>query len=71
MNTLERNIEILDDALVSVLKQKTPQERLKIAFSMWNCAKKQLTCHLKSLHPEWSDEKVQNEVKKRLSHGSV
>lgn len=71
MNNMGRNIEILDDDMVRVLKAKTPQERLKIAFGMWTSAKKQLTCYLKSLHPEWSDEKVQSEVKKRLSHGAV
>ncbi len=68
---VERNIEILDDLMVQVLKNKTPQERLMIAFNMWSSAKKQLTNFLHSLHSEWSEKKIQQEVARRLSHGIV
>ncbi len=68
---VERNIEILDDLMVQVLKNKTPQERLMIAFNMWSSAKKQLTNFLHSLHSEWSEKEIQQEVAKRLSHGIV
>ena len=68
---VERNIEILDDLMVQVLKNKTPQERLMIAFNMWSSTKKQLTNFLHSLHSEWSEKEIQQEVAKRLSHGIV
>ena len=68
---VERNIEILDDLMVQVLKNKTPQERLMIAFNMWSSAKKQLTDFLHSLHSEWSEKEIQQEVARRLSHGIV
>ncbi len=68
---VERNIEILDDLMVQVLKNKTPQERLMIAFNMWSSAKKQLTNFLHSLHSEWSEKEIQQEVARRLSHGIV
>jgi|PlaIllAssembly_1097288.scaffolds.fasta_scaffold191805_1 hypothetical protein len=65
----ERNIEIIDNQMAQVLKDKSPQQRLFIAFSMWSEAKKQLTHYLFSLHPDWDENKIQREVAKRLSHG--
>jgi hypothetical protein len=68
---VERNIEVLDDLMVKVLKDKTPQERIMITFNMWSSARRQLTNFLHSLHSEWSEEEIQQEVAKRLSHGIV
>ncbi|HBO84775.1 MAG: hypothetical protein A2073_07445 [Deltaproteobacteria bacterium GWC2_42_11] len=64
-----RNIEIIDDIMARVLREKTPQQRLAIAFNMWSFAQKQLTHYLHSIHADWNDEKVQQEAAKRLSHG--
>ncbi len=68
---VERNIEVLDDLMVKVLKDKTPQERIMITFNMWSSANKQLTNFLHSLHSEWSEKEIQQEVARRLSHGIV
>ncbi|MFV1975744.1 MAG: hypothetical protein ACC651_08335 [Candidatus Scalindua sp.] len=68
---VERNIEVLDNLMVQVLKNKTPQERLMITFNMWRSAKKQLTNYLRSLHSEWDEKEIQQEVARRLSHGIV
>lgn len=43
MQIKERNIEIIDDTMARVLREKTPQQRLAIAFGLWASAKKQLT----------------------------
>lgn len=69
MRISERNIEIIDDTMARVLREKTPQQRLAIAFGLWASAKKQLTNYLRSEHPDWDDMMVQREVVKRLSHG--
>lgn len=65
----ERNIEIIDDTMARVLREKAPQQRLAIAFGLWSSAKKQLTNYLQSEHPDWDDIIIQREVAKRLSHG--
>ena len=64
-------IEVLDDVMAEIFKKKTPAERLQIAFGMWRSARKQLLCHLRSLHPEWSEEQIEKAVAKRLSHGAI
>ena len=71
MEVNKRNIEVLDEGMVKVLKRKTPQERLVIAFNLWNSAKKQMTNYLRSIHSDWDEKKIQQEVVKRLSHGAI
>jgi hypothetical protein len=61
----------VDDQMVEILRKKTPAERLAIAFGLWRSARLILTGCLKSLHPEWDEEKVRREVVRRLSHGAV
>ncbi len=65
------NIEVMDDQMVQVLKNKTPQERIMIACNMWSSAKKMLTNYLRSQHSDWSEKEIQQEVARRLSHGIV
>jgi hypothetical protein len=67
----KRNIEIIDDVMAGILREKTPQQRLAIAFNLWTSAKKQLSNYLQAEHPDWSDSMIQKEVAKRLSRGTV
>lgn len=64
-------IEAVDDVMGKILKQKSPLERLEIAFGLWRSARKQLFFYLRSLHPDWDDAKIQKEVVKRISHGAA
>lgn len=64
-------IEVIDDVVAEILRQKTPAERIKIGFDMWTSAHAMLVTHLKKTHPEWSTEVIEKEVARRLSHGSV
>ena len=71
MEIEKRNIEILDEQLIKVLKEKTPQQRLIIAFNMWDSAKNLLTTYLESTHSDWNEKEIHREVIKRLSHGTI
>ena len=64
-------IEVVDDVVAEILRQKTPAERIKIGFGMWTSTHAMLVVHLKKTHPEWSPEAIEKEVARRLSHGSV
>jgi hypothetical protein len=65
------HIEIIDDLMAEIFKQKSPLERLKIAFGLWNSARTQLFHNLRSLQPEWDEEKIRQEIAKRISHGTT
>jgi hypothetical protein len=64
-------IEVVDDVMAEILRQKTPAERIEIGFKLWTSARKMLTAHLQNLHPDWDDKTISKEVAKRLSHGIV
>lgn len=64
-------IEAVDNVMGKILKQKSPLERLEIAFGLWRSARKQLFFYLRSLHPDWDDAKLHKEVVKRISHGAA
>ena len=64
-------IEVVDDIMAEILRRKTPAERIRIGFALWTSARDMLIAHLKKTHPEWSAERVEKEVARRLSHGVV
>ncbi len=70
MNRTRVRLEVPDPAVAEVLRAKTPQERLSIAFGMWAAARKMLVNLLADSHPEWDQERLQKEVARRLSGGS-
>lgn len=64
-------IEVVDNTMAEVLRQKTPAERIRIGFHMWTAARKMLLVHLKNTNPEWEDEMIEKEAARRLSHGFI
>jgi hypothetical protein len=64
-------IEVLDDAMAAVLRQKNPAERINIGFAIWTSAHNMLTSHIKTTHPTWDRKQVEREVARRLLHGSL
>lgn len=64
-------IEVIDIAMVDIFKQKSYLERLKIAFALWSSARMQLFHNLRSLHPDWNEQKIASEVASRISHGTA
>lgn len=65
------HIEVIDDLMSEIFRQKSPLERLKIAFGLWNSARTQLFYYLRSLQPDWDEEKIRREIAKRISHGAT
>ncbi|HZX10414.1 MAG TPA: hypothetical protein VFG01_05645 [Acidobacteriota bacterium] len=65
------HIDIIDDIMVDIYKHKSPSERLTIAFGLWNSAKIQLFHNLRSLWPDWDEDKIKREIAKRISHGAA
>ena len=64
-------IEVVDDAMADILRQKTPGERIRIGFALWTSARNMLRVHLRRTHPDWSAQAIEKEVVRRLSGGAV
>jgi hypothetical protein len=65
------NIEVVDNVMAEVLRQKTPAQRLAIANGMWQSASRMITYVLREQHPRWTDAQIRRETARRLSHGAV
>ena len=71
MNLDWRRIEVVDQAMADVLRQKNAAQRLAIAFGLWRSVRKSLQAQLAAKYPEWNHQQVEREVARRLSHGIV
>lgn len=67
----EPRIEVVDDDMARILRAKTGAERLKIANDMFLAARRMIASHLAAEHPDWSEEQIQRETSRRISHGDV
>jgi Rv0078B-related antitoxin len=63
--------DVVDDEMAAILRGKTGAERLAMASDMYESARRMLLAHLAAEHPEWSEEEVQREAARRLSHGAI
>ncbi len=64
-------MEVMDDTMANVLREKTEAERLKIAGRMWRSARSILRGAIQTEHPDWSEEQVNGEIAERISYGLV
>jgi hypothetical protein len=63
-------IEIVDEAVAAILRQKTPAERIALTSDAHRTARALLAAQVRRLHPTWNDEQVQHEVARRLIGGT-
>jgi Rv0078B-related antitoxin len=60
-------IEILDDAMVAVLRQKSEAERLAMTSELFRSAQQLLRAAVRGAQPAWSEEEVEREVARRIA----
>jgi Rv0078B-related antitoxin len=64
-------IDVIDDAMAEILRQKTDAERLAMVDHMWVFARDMIRANLRHDHPDWTQEEVDHMTARRLSHGAV
>ena len=55
-------IEVVDDAVAAVLRDKTPAQRVEMVFQAQSFARLLTAAGVKSRHPEWNAEEIEREV---------
>jgi hypothetical protein len=60
-------IEVLDDAMATVLRQKTGLERLAMASELFRSAQQLLRAAVTKAHPDWTPAEVEREVARRVA----
>jgi hypothetical protein len=63
-------IELLDEAIVEVLRRKTPTERVAMIFAANRTMRLRLEGHLRTRHPDWDSQAVKREIARRMSLGA-
>jgi hypothetical protein len=63
-------IEVADDRIAAVLREKTPMERVALSLQAGRLVRRVIAAGLRDRHPEWSEEEVQRETARRILHGS-
>jgi hypothetical protein len=64
-------IEVMDDQMAEIVRKMSGAERLRIADEMYSSARRMLVSYLRSEHPDWTEEQVQHEASRGISHGGV
>jgi hypothetical protein len=65
-----RRIEVVDDEVARILRGMSGMDRLRLAHEAWELARERLIAFVSSRNPQWSSERVSQEVAKRLGHES-
>ena len=63
-------IEVPDEAVVEALRHKTIAERVEMALAANRLVRLRIEGHLRTLHPDWDDQRIQAEVARRMRLGS-
>jgi hypothetical protein len=63
-----RRIEVVDDQVARILRGMSGADRLRLAHEAWELARERLIAFVGSRNPQWSVERVRQEVAKRLGH---
>ena len=66
-----RRTEMVDDEMAEMLRAKTPAERLAIGHGLWSFVRRTILSMLRQEHPDWSDQELEKEAARRISHGAV
>ena len=64
-------VEVIDKAMVELLRKQAPEERLKIAAELWETSRVMVRGTLAQEHSEWNELTLNREVAKRLCHREV
>ena len=63
-------IEVVDDAVAEILHRKTPAERVAMISTCHRTMRLLIEGHLRTRHPDWTDEQIAAEVARRMTRGT-
>ncbi len=63
-------VELLDEAVVEVLRGKTATGRVGMIFAANRTMRLRLEGHLRSRHPDWDTQAVMQEIARRMGRGT-
>jgi hypothetical protein len=63
--------EVVSWEMAAILREKTPAERIACLRAMWRFGQTLADSGVRRQHPEWDDQRVADEVARRVARGSA
>ncbi|MCZ2340980.1 MAG: hypothetical protein LC104_04190 [Bacteroidales bacterium] len=63
-------IEVISDDVVRMMKSKTPAEKIALVGTANRTGRLLMAAGIRILHPDWTEEQVQQEIILRMNHPS-
>lgn len=70
-NIETRDVEVIDAELVDVLRHKTPAEKVEMVAAANRTARLLAAAGIRFQHPDWNETRIQAEVIRRVTGGTV
>ncbi len=67
MSILPSRIEVIDERTAEVYRRMQPHERVERGLQMNAFARGVIEANVRRVHPEWTDERVKAEVRRRFA----
>lgn len=64
-------IEVVEPIVADCLRKKTFAERVEMVFDANRTMRRLIAGRLRTDHPDWTDERIQQEVVRRILHGTA
>jgi hypothetical protein len=64
-------VEVVDAAMVDILRSKTPAERIRMIGAANRTARILAAAGIRFQHPDWTEEQVHDEVLRRVCGGTA
>ena len=64
-------IEVVDERVAKILRTKQPWERVAMIGQANRTMRALLEGHIRTWHPDWSDDQIKREVGRRLLRGTT
>lgn len=64
-----RNVELMDPAMLPVLRAMTAGERMMSVHRLFRRLRLMAHGGIKAQHPEWTEQQIEEEFRRRLEHG--
>jgi hypothetical protein len=65
------DLDVVDDDMARILRGMSGAERLRVANSLFVSARRMLASHLAAEHPDWDQDRIEQETARRISHGAI
>jgi hypothetical protein len=63
--------EPIHPAQIEALKRMSPEQKLQAVMNMWELSRQMLATQIRTNHPEWDEDSVWKEVRRRLIYATT